>query len=160
MPPAPYRFQKIFLHLPGVNVGSSPFYVYYQIAVGGDGLFVCSENFAQVALDSISDYCCANLSGNRDPQTVIGQPILQYIEKKISCLDLIAPFVNTQEFPPFAKTFLFGKPTPGFTHSPSTSFALSRGASLTRLGLCAGAFAHEIRVSCGGVCSLVEMSVS
>jgi hypothetical protein len=41
--------------------GSSPLCIYDQIAAGGDGLFVRSEDFAQAPLDSISDYRCANL---------------------------------------------------------------------------------------------------
>ena len=56
VPPAPNRLEEIFPDLPIVNMSGGPLRVYYQIAVGGDSLLVRSENFAQVALDSISDY--------------------------------------------------------------------------------------------------------
>jgi len=44
-----------------MSSGSGPLCIYDQIAVGKDGLFVRSEDFAKAPLNSIPDYCCADL---------------------------------------------------------------------------------------------------
>ncbi len=140
--------------------GGRPLSVYYQIAVGKDGLFVRSEDFAQAALNSISDYCSADLPRNSNPQPVMRPPVLQHVENEICRLDLIASLIYAQELPPLAEALRLRKSAALFIHSPSTSYGLSRAAFLIRTGLRAPAFALGIRVSCGGACFVVEMSAS
>ncbi len=140
--------------------GGSPLCVYYQVAVGRDGLLVRSEDFAQAALNSISDYCSADLPGSSNPQSVMRPPILQYVENEICRLDLSASLIHAQELPPLAEALRLRKPASLFIHSPSTSYGLSPAAFLVRIGLSAPAFAPGIRVSCGGACFVVEMSAS
>jgi len=140
--------------------GGRPLSVYYQVAVGKDGLFVRSEDFAQAALNSISDYCSADLPRNSNPQPVMRPPVLQHIENEICRLDLIASLIYAQELPPLAEALRLRKSATLLIHSPSTSYGLSRAAFLIRTGLRAPAFALGIRVSCGGACFVVEMSAS
>jgi len=138
----------------------SPLCVYYQVAVGKDGLLVRSEDFAQAALNSISDYCSTYLPRSSNPQAVMRQPVLQHIENEICRLDLIASLIHAQELPPLAEVLRLRKPASLFIHSPSTSYGLSRAVFLKRIVLNAPAYAPGIRVSCGGACFVVEMSAS
>ncbi len=140
--------------------GGSPLCVYYQVAVGKDGLLVRSEDFAEAALNLISDYCSADLPGNSNPQPVMRQPVLQHVQNEICRLDLIASLIHAQELPPLAEALLLGKPASLVIHSPSTSCALSRAVFLIQIGLSVPASAPGTRVSCGGACFVVEMSAS
>jgi len=152
--------EDVFLDLLIMGPGGSPLCVYYQVTVGKDGLLVRSEDFAQVALNSISDYCSADLPGSSNPQSVMPPPILQYVENEICRLDLSASLIHAQELPPLAEALLLRKPASLFIHSPSTSYGLSRAVFLIRIGLSALASAPGIRASCGGGGSVVEMSAS
>jgi len=140
--------------------GSSPLCVDYQVAVGKDGLLVRSEDFTQVALNSISDYCSADLPRNSNSEPMLRQPVLLHVENEVGRLDFIASLIHAQELPPLAEALPPGKPASLFIHSPSTSYGLSRDAVLRRIGRSAPAFVPGIRVSCGGACFVVEMSAS
>ncbi len=158
--PPQNSFEDVFLDLLTMGPGGSPLCVYYQVAMGKDGLLVRSEDFAQAALNSISDYCPADLPGSSNPQPVMRPPVLQHVENEIFRLDLIASLIHAQELPPLAEALRLRKPASLFIHSPSTSCGLSRAAFLRRIDLSAPAFAPGIRVSCGGACFVVEMSAS
>ncbi len=140
--------------------GGSPLCVYYQVAVGRDSLLVRSEDFAQAALNSISDYCSADLPRSSNPQSGMRPPVLQHVENEIGRLDLITLLIHGQELPPLAEVLLLRKPVALFIHSPSTSCGLSRGGFLIQLGLSATASAPGSRASCGGGGFVVEMSAS
>ena len=140
--------------------GGSPLCVYYQVAVGKDGLLIRSEDFAEAALNSISDYCSSDLPGNSNPQPVMGQPVFQHVQNEIGRLNLITSLIHAQELPLLAEALLLGKPASLVIHSPSTSCAPSRDVFLIQIGLSEPAFVPGTHVSCGGACFVVEMSAS
>ena len=152
--------EDVFLDLLIMGPGGRPLCVYRQVAVGKDGLLVRSEDFAEAALNSISDYCSADLPRNSNPQPVMRPSGLQDVENEIGRLDLLASLIHVQELPPLAEALRLGKAASVFIHSPSTSYGLSRAVFLIRIGRSAPAFAPGIRVSCGGACFVVEMSAS
>ena len=152
--------EDVFLDLLIMGPGGRPLCVYHQVAVGKDGLLVRSEDFAEAALNSISDYRPTDLPGSSNPQPMMRSPVLQHVENEICRLDLIASLIHAQELPPLAEALRLRKPASLFIHSPSTSYGLSRAVFLIRIGRSAPAFAPGIRVSCGGACFVVEMSAS
>ena len=128
--------------------------------MGKDGLLVRSEDFAEAALNSISDYRPTDLPGSSNPQPMMRSPVLQHVENEICRLDLIASLIHAQELPPLAEALRLRKPVSLVIHSPSTSYGLSLAVFLIRIGLSVCSFAHGSRVSSGGACFVVEMSAS
>ena len=63
--------EYVFLDLLMMGPGGNPLCVDYQVAVGKDGLLVRSEDFTQVALNSISDYCSADLPRNSNSEPML-----------------------------------------------------------------------------------------
>ncbi len=152
--------EDVFLDLLITGPSSSSLCVYYQVAVGRDGLLIRSEDFAQAALNSISNYCSADFPGNSNPQPVMWPSVLQHIENEIYRLDLFASLIHVQELPPLEEALHLRKPTALFIHSPLTSYGLLLAVFLIQIGLSATASAPGIRVSCGGACFGVGMSAS